>query len=96
MKYELLISLFLVIPLSTTCSEPQKVYVCRSSASYAYHNKACQGLRNCKHKVDTVTVIVALKEGYKKPCGYCYKKRPQDQISLQPKEEGSVRKIRLD
>jgi len=96
MKYKLLVSLLAIFPLSTTCSEPQKVYICRSNASYAYHSKVCQGLRNCKHKVDTVTISVAIKEGYKKPCGYCYRKRTVEQMPAQPKQEGSVRKVLLD
>ena len=96
MKYKFLISLFIIIPLSTNCSDPQKVYICRSNASYAYHNKVCQGLRNCKHRVDTVTVSVAIKEGYKKPCGYCYRKGALNQILPQPKKESSVRKILID
>lgn len=42
-----------------------------------------------------VMVSVAIKEGYK-PCRNCYKKKVLDKKRLQPQEERSVRKIRLD
>lgn len=50
-----------------------KVYVCKSGTSYAYHKKVCQGLKKCTHRIDTVTVKEAIASGHKKPCGYCYK-----------------------
>lgn len=50
-----------------------KVYVCHSGTSYAYHNRYCQGLKRCTHKIDTVTVKEAVKSGHKTPCGYCYR-----------------------
>ena len=93
MKYKFLISLLLIIPLSTTCSEPEKVYICRSASSYAYHTKVCRGLKNCRHRVDLVIVSVAIKEGYN-PCGNCYKKKKS--LGLLPKEEKTVRKIQRD
>lgn len=74
MKYKIILSLLLIIPLSTTCSQPQKVMICRSSTSYAYHKKMCQGLKKCTHKIETVLIETARQAGYKKACGYCYKK----------------------
>ena len=49
------------------------VYICRSPGAYAYHTNYCQGLRNCNHRVDTVSVDAAYKLGFKKYCGYCSK-----------------------
>jgi len=51
----------------------EKVYICKSGTSYAYHNSYCQGLRQCTHRIDTVTIQQAIKSGHKKPCGYCYR-----------------------
>jgi hypothetical protein len=50
-----------------------KVYVCRSPTAHVYHSGYCQGLNNCTHKVDQVTVDEAVKLGYNRPCGHCYK-----------------------
>lgn len=57
-----------------SCLPEPKVYICRSGTSYAYHNRLCQGLNRCTHKIDTVTVKEAVEKGHGKPCGYCYKK----------------------
>lgn len=65
----------LILALAGCSLLPQnKVYVCRSGTSYAYHNKLCQGLSRCTHKIDTVTVKQAIERGHGKACGYCYKK----------------------
>ena len=53
--------------------QTEKVYICKSGTSYAYHNSYCQGLRQCTHKIDTVTITQAIESGHKKPCGYCYR-----------------------
>jgi hypothetical protein len=66
---KLFITLLLVPLLITT---QQKVYICKSSASYAYHAKMCQGLRKCTHEIVSVTVKEAIESRHKKPCGYCY------------------------
>ncbi|PWV46226.1 hypothetical protein C7475_111129 [Chitinophaga sp. S165] len=66
--------LILLLMLFTSAGKFQsdKVYVCRSGSSYAYHNRLCQGLRKCTHRIDTVTVREAMTTGHKKPCGYRY------------------------
>ena len=56
-----------------SAKQESKVYVCLSGTSYAYHNKYCQGLRKCTHKIDTVTIKQATKSGHGKACGYCYR-----------------------
>lgn len=70
MKFILLL-LFLVPARS---SEPDKVFVCKSGTSYAYHRKLCQGLKKCTHQIDTVTIQEAVASGHKEACGYCYRK----------------------
>lgn len=51
----------------------QKVYVCNSSTSIAYHNKKdCKGLNNCKHEIVLATIEDA-KKASKRPCKICYK-----------------------
>jgi len=59
--------------LPTTPHPSSRVYICRSGTSYAYHNRLCQGLRRCTHKIDTVTIEKAIQTGHKKACGYCYR-----------------------
>lgn len=65
--------LILAVVWFSCVSEP-KVYICRSGTSYAYHNRLCQGLNRCTHKIDTVTVKQAIEKRHGKPCGNCYKK----------------------
>ena len=65
-----LILLLLLAPAGNF--HPDKVYVCKSGTSYAYHNRLCQGLRKCTHRIDTVTIQEAIASGHKKPCVYCY------------------------
>lgn len=50
----------------------EKVYVCRSGTSYAYHRKMCSGLKRCTHRIEEMTVKEAEALGHGKPCGYCY------------------------
>ncbi len=63
-------------PGPTQSGEPkgkeQKVLICNSKSSYAYHNKYCRGLKQCKSDVREVSVEQAKKMGKGKPCGYCY------------------------
>lgn len=66
-------TVLLLLLLNTSFRYAEKVYVCRSSTSFAYHKKWCQGLSNCSHRIDTITVKEAVEAGYKKPCGYCYR-----------------------
>lgn len=91
MKYKLLFSLLAIIPLSTTCSQSvkDKVYICRSGTSYAYHKQMCKGLKKCTHKIEAVSIETARKTGHKKPCGYCYKgdkvsARADTKVTLHP------------
>jgi len=65
-------AIIVLLLLSSFAVEPVKVYVCRSGTSYAYHNRYCQGLRRCSHRIDTLTIQEAIKTGHKTPCGYCY------------------------
>lgn len=67
------IFLSVMVFLVATLGQSSKVYICRSKASYAYHNSHCQGLRNCTHRIDTVSVKKAMEIGYRKACGYCYR-----------------------
>jgi hypothetical protein len=63
----------LIAAISLFSFQNPKVYICQSAASYAYHRGFCQGLRNCTHRIDTVTISEAFALGYKKACGYCYR-----------------------
>ncbi|TWI88073.1 hypothetical protein LX66_2147 [Chitinophaga japonensis] len=67
------LSLLSVALLLTARDPSSKVYICRSGTSYAYHNRLCQGLRRCTHKIDTVTIEKAVQTGHRKACGYCYR-----------------------
>jgi hypothetical protein len=71
LTFSILSSVLLVF--ANTAKQESKVYVCLSGTSYAYHNKYCQGLRKCTHKIDTVTIKQATKSGHGKACGYCYR-----------------------
>ncbi|CAN5342580.1 hypothetical protein BH09BAC1_BH09BAC1_26660 [soil metagenome] len=59
--------------VTVTISNPQsnKVLICESKGSYAYHSHTCQGLAKCIHNVAKVSVDEAKRRGYR-PCGYCY------------------------
>jgi endonuclease YncB( thermonuclease family) len=49
----------------------EKVMICRSSSSYAYHTHYCRGLSRCKHQVETVAISKAKSMGYR-ACQICY------------------------
>jgi hypothetical protein len=66
------IFLFLLL-LATGPKDPDKVYICKSPTSYAYHIKFCEGLQNATHKIDTVSLKEAKASGHDKPCGFCFK-----------------------
>ena len=59
----------LVSPLPVSASP--MVYICQSSNAYAYHSHTCRGLRNCRHRVEQISLAEAKGLG-KRPCGYCY------------------------
>jgi micrococcal nuclease len=48
-----------------------KVLVCNSSASFAYHNRYCSGLKQCKSGVTEISFEKARETG-RKPCGFCW------------------------
>lgn len=48
------------------------VYICNSNNAYAYHASSyCQGLRNCKAEINSVTKTHAESFG-RRPCKKCY------------------------
>lgn len=66
-------SVYLGKPQSSTYNAPGDVYVCMSSTAYAYHNnRHCRGLKQCTHKIETMSERTAKQEYKRKPCGYCY------------------------
>lgn len=45
------------------------VYICDNGVTKVYHlNKSCRGLKNCKHKIQTVPYLEAIKD--KRLCGW--------------------------
>jgi hypothetical protein len=63
----LILSLFLLPP------QAEEVLICQSGTAYAYHARRCQGLQECTHVVEKVTLKEAL-QARRTPCGYCYVK----------------------
>ncbi|HWJ25513.1 MAG TPA: hypothetical protein VNS32_03165 [Flavisolibacter sp.] len=50
-----------------------KVYVCDSRTSEAYHiNKNCRGLNRCTHTIIEVTEKQAIDSYHKRKCKICY------------------------
>jgi hypothetical protein len=50
-----------------------KVYICVSSSSYAYHNdKNCRWLKNCTHIIKEVTEEEAISVYKREKCKPCY------------------------
>ena len=48
-----------------------KVYICESSTSYAYHqSKTCRGLSRCTHSIKELTKDTAAKK--RKACKICF------------------------
>ena len=66
-------TILLSLAICLSINQSQKVYICKSGTSYAYHNSMCKGLSKCTHKIEKVTVEEAIASGHKKACGYCYK-----------------------
>ncbi len=67
MKTLLLPFLFLII---ATCKETTTVYLCDSDGGKKYHLRtSCRGLSNCQHKLISVTLEKAKKQG-KALCGW--------------------------
>ncbi|PSL24144.1 hypothetical protein [Chitinophaga ginsengisoli] len=66
--------LFLAL-ISLSAIKFTKVYICKSPTSYSYHKGYCQGLKQCTHSIDSVTVDEAKALGKNRPCGYCYHHR---------------------
>lgn len=51
----------------------QKVYVCNSSTSVAYHqDRDCRGLGRCRHEIIYVTQEEAVNTYGKRACKICY------------------------
>lgn len=51
----------------------EKVYVCDSSTSVAYHEtKECKGLNRCKHDIINITKKDAIDKYGKRACKICY------------------------
>ncbi|MCR8560405.1 hypothetical protein KXD93_22315 [Mucilaginibacter sp. BJC16-A38] len=48
------------------------VFICQSSAAYAYHTRICKGLAHCRHTIVKVSKSYAISAGYK-PCKLCYR-----------------------
>src|SRR5881398_2460321 len=63
-----LLGLFFICFLSV---RQEQVFICKSDAAYAYHNKYCQGLKKCTHTITKITLAEAISLG-RKPCKYCY------------------------
>lgn len=56
----------------TVQPQTEKVLVCNSSSSYAYHRYTCSGLKRCTHAVTEISIATAKKQG-RTPCKICYK-----------------------
>jgi hypothetical protein len=73
---KIIIGLFFILAsVYATSSESipseEKVLICVSPNSYAYHSHYCQGLKRYTHEVKEVTIDEAKRMG-RKPCKYCY------------------------
>jgi len=63
---------FLLFILLAFFAPPQsRVLICKSGTAYAYHARECQGLKQCTHTIEKVSLAEA-KEMRRTPCGYCY------------------------
>lgn len=61
----------LLLIITLTASQTDKVLVCVSTGATKYHSHYCQGLKKCTHRVEEVSKSEAIKRGYT-ACGYCY------------------------
>lgn len=67
------LALFAIVPLTNSQEQTTKVYICKSSSSYAYHvKKNCGSLNRCKSEIVAISLEEAQKMG-RKPCGNCSK-----------------------
>jgi hypothetical protein len=66
--------IFLLLLTLTGLPKEEKVMICKSATAYAYHLKQCQGLRECRHDILTITLKEAI-DGGRKSCGYCHKNK---------------------
>lgn len=66
--------LLLVAALGLAFKAPtDKVYVCLSSTSVAYHQtKSCRGLGKCRHEIVYITKKQAVEDYAKRACKVCY------------------------
>jgi hypothetical protein len=72
MKKILKISL-VVILFASFKSNGDKVYVCDSKTSVAYHaTKGCRGLNKCTHEIIHITKTEATNTYRKRACKICY------------------------
>lgn len=70
-----LIALLFAFAVPAVSETNEMVYICTGSSAYAYHcNKNCRGLGRCGSDIVHMTKEKAISLGYKKPCGFCYKK----------------------
>jgi hypothetical protein len=67
-----LVKISIILLLGAFTPAVEKVYVCDSKSSVAYHEKKdCSGLKKCKHEIIYITKTEAQNKG-KRPCKICY------------------------
>lgn len=66
------IAIAAIVGLTAWQPAPQKVYICDSSSSYAYHiDRDCSGLGHCKHRILVVTKQDAINTYGRQACKIC-------------------------
>jgi hypothetical protein len=71
---KLLLLLLLSVGFQQKQPLPKNVYLCTSSASYAYHyDKDCSALVGCSVKLKTLTRAWVVKDKKRKLCSICKK-----------------------
>lgn len=61
------------IAMASFTTPPEKVYVCDSKTSVAYHaSKDCRGLNKCTHEIIYITKKDAMENYGKRACKICY------------------------
>lgn len=63
----------LVLFISVSFTPPNKVFICVSKGSKAYHSsKSCRGIKKCTHEIREVTLSDAKNTYGRVSCKICY------------------------
>lgn len=65
-----LLFISMIIP---THGDSERVLICKSPNSYAYHKGFCAAMNRCSYEYEWVSLSQAKSFGKWKACGYCYK-----------------------